>query len=210
MKYKDLVNKVLELKNKVLELEKIIKEKELKPTGEREKITLQEFFKSKEELAIHCDTLKKAKVLLNAFDSYGKKWANNKKYTEENHYDYEDKTCYGNDGYFADVDYYNNEVDYYNNENVKTYKFEDVILPEKPKWTFTEDEKVILRNIEERFKWIARDEYNTRLYCFTDKPYKKKDFWFSGTEFEEAYLFSHLFQTIKWEDSEPCEFRKYI
>lgn len=202
MKYKDLVNKVLELKNKVLELEKIIKEKELKPTGEREKITLQEFFKSKEKLAIHCDTIEKAKVLLNAFDSYGKKWANNKKYIEENYYDsYKDKTCYGNNGFFADVDYYTNN-------DVKIYEFEDVILP---KWTFTEDEKVILRNVPKEFKWIARDK-DGRLFVYDKKPKKAAfDTWYLFMSNNQRFLiFENIFQTIKWEDDQPCEFRKYI
>lgn len=54
MKYKKLVEKVLEL-------EKIVKGKEKDTQEKREKITLKEFCDSKEELAIHCDTEEKAK-----------------------------------------------------------------------------------------------------------------------------------------------------
>lgn len=37
-------------------------------------MTLEEFFKSKEGLAIHCDTEDKANRLLKAFDRLGEKW----------------------------------------------------------------------------------------------------------------------------------------
>ena len=80
----------------------------------------------------------------------------------------------------------------------------------EPCWTFTDDEKVILRNISAEYKWIARDECGD-ISIFTDKPMKKLDYgcwrdvvnkWF--------FEFNHLFQSIKWEDTEPCEFRKYL
>ncbi len=91
----------------------------------------------------------------------------------------------------------------------------DMLKPavDEPKWKFTEDEKVILRNVDEKYKWIVRDE-DDYLCVYTGKPEKKyyDKAWAmsSSCEYKEFNCFNHLFKTIKWEDEEPCEFRKYI
>lgn len=68
----------------------------------------------------------------------------------------------------------------------------------------TEDEKVILRNIDKKYKWIARDEGGS-LYIYCDKPLKFLDMWNNKRNTGWAFLnvFAHLFQSIKWEDEEP-------
>lgn len=88
----------------------------------------------------------------------------------------------------------------------------DMIKPakKKPEWTFTEDEKVILRNLPEEYKWIARDR-DGDLMVYEVKPEKRSICWGGRmTDFEMFCVFNHLFRSIKWEDEEPCEFRKYI
>lgn len=88
----------------------------------------------------------------------------------------------------------------------------DMIKPAKkePEWTFTEDEKVILRNLPEEYKWIARDESGD-LMVYKVKSEKGSICWGRGlTDFEMFCVFNHLFQSIKWEDEEPCEFRNFI
>lgn len=82
---------------------------------------------------------------------------------------------------------------------------------EKEKWNFTEDEKVILRNLPEGYKWIARD-MNGGLYIFTEKPRKNNVDWLCNymNNFRGIPMFQHIFQCIQWSDTEPCEFRKYI
>ena len=72
--------------------------------------------------------------------------------------------------------------------------------------TLTEDEKAILRNLPEKFKWIARDE-NGKLCIYRNKPGRLQRVW-SGEEdgeddFEYLNLFNHLFKMVKWEDDEP-------
>ena len=47
---------------------------------EDNKITLEEFWNSKEKLAIHCDTEEKAIKLLRAFNKMGKKWKSRDSY----------------------------------------------------------------------------------------------------------------------------------
>lgn len=89
----------------------------------------------------------------------------------------------------------------------------DMIKPvtSEPKWTFTEDEKVILRNTQEEFRWIARDR-DGGLNIYNVKPYKLDNCWGRKRiiDFEMFNVFEHLFQSIKWEDDTACEFRKYI
>ncbi len=88
------------------------------------KITLKEFWNSKEKLAIHCDTEEKAEKLLNAFDKLGKKWVNSDRYIDVNHWEIDkEKTCYCNEGYCSPIDWYK-ENDH------KIYEFEDVDLGE--------------------------------------------------------------------------------
>ena len=71
---------------------------------------------------------------------------------------------------------------------------------EKPKIKLTEDEKAILRNMPQYYKWIARDE-NGCLYVYTSKPEKVITMW-KGSGLP-MMPFNHLFQFIKWEDEEP-------
>ena len=65
----------------------------------------------------------------------------------------------------------------------------------------TEDEKVILRNLPKKYKWIVRVKCGT-ICAFIDKPHKNGLGW-SGNFFDALVLFEHLFQFIKWEDDEP-------
>lgn len=83
---------------------------------------------------------------------------------------------------------------------------------EKEKWQFTEDEKVILRNLPEEYNYITRDDLSNRIFIFVDKPYKEDGEWTNDKPFNYLELrpFQHLFQCIQFTDTEPCEFRKYI
>ena len=82
---------------------------------------------------------------------------------------------------------------------------------EKEKWKFTEDEKVILRNLSEEYKYIARD-MNGELYILMKNPRKHDIDWVCNyiNNFRGIPIFNHIFQCIQWSDTEPCEFRKYI
>ena len=81
----------------------------------------------------------------------------------------------------------------------------------KPQWEFTEDEKAILRNLPDEFRWIARDESDNQLYVYTSKPAKYNDVWlYVIGKTRNFNIVKHLFQSIQWSDDEPCEFRKYL
>lgn len=68
---------------------------------------------------------------------------------------------------------------------------------------FTEDEKIIARNIDKKYKWIARD-YDGSLWVFVNKPNKVRGNWYeSSIEANLFRAFIHMFSSIKWEDDEP-------
>lgn len=83
----------------------------------------------------------------------------------------------------------------------------------KPQWEFTEDEKAILRNLPEQYRWIARDDDETmgELFIYAFKPSKFNGTWiFDKGSVTDLDNFKHLFQSIQWSNDEPCEFRKYL
>ena len=84
-------------------------------------------------------------------------------------------------------------------------------LKEQIKHQFSEDEKIILRNLDKKWKWIARDK-NTHLWLFTNRPHKNDNLYcWSGTvEYCSFEMFSRLFQSIQWEDDKPIEIAKVI
>lgn len=91
------------------------------------------------------------------------------------------------------------ECKFFNNpdEVLKTLLRQHV---EKPK--LTEDEKVILRNIDKTFKWITRDCDN-ELVVHDEMPIKTSEpAWFSENS-ASLEAFEHLFQFVKREDNEP-------
>lgn len=80
----------------------------------------------------------------------------------------------------------------------------------KPQWEFTEEEKTILRNIDDRWKWIARDEGGT-LFLYNAEPYKQENYWEVSYDIYAIFnIYKHLFQSVQWSDDDACEFRKYI
>ena len=72
---------------------------------EKHKMTIDEFFNSKDNLAIHCNTEEKANKLCEAFSGKKYRWFDGKKYNEENRYDwYGKKTCYINNNCLSAFD----------------------------------------------------------------------------------------------------------
>lgn len=70
---------------------------------------------------------------------------------------------------------------------------------------FSEDEKVIARNINKEYRWIARDSDGV-LCIYKEKPKKSGSIWNirSGAyKIETLDGFSYMFLAIKWEDDEP-------
>lgn len=79
----------------------------------------------------------------------------------------------------------------------------------EPKWVFTEEEKAILRNVSEDYKYITRDSFGD-LELFTEEPSKENRCWDYSCDNAFFDIFNNIFKCIQWTDEEPCEFRKYI
>ena len=75
----------------------------------------------------------------------------------------------------------------------------------------TNDEKIILRNIDKDFDYIVREK-DDRLYLCCGKPIKENDEWCitHGCCALISFPFDHLFQFIKWEDNEPYSIEELI
>ena len=78
----------------------------------------------------------------------------------------------------------------------------EVLLREHKEKKLTEDEKVILRNIDKTFKWIARDNDGS-LFAHKDKPLKTDDYGWDSINCMSLGLFNHLFNFVKFDDKEP-------
>lgn len=78
------------------------------------------------------------------------------------------------------------------------------------KYQFSENEKTILKSIDKKWKWLARDK--SGLLClYNHKPIKVSDhYMFSQGCYEIFDTFGHLFQSIQWTDDEPFEIEKAI
>ena len=71
----------------------------------------------------------------------------------------------------------------------------------------TEDEKAILRNLPEKYKYIARDRSGL-IFLYSKKPSKCYYSWIGYNDI--AFPYSHLFQFIKWEDEEPYSIEELL
>ena len=71
----------------------------------------------------------------------------------------------------------------------------------------TEDEKVILKNIPKKYKYIARDRSGL-IFLFSKKPSKCDCSWIGYNDI--AFPYYHLFQFIKWEDEEPYSIEELL
>ena len=92
------------------------------------------------------------------------------------------------------------------------------VIKYQPEKYFTEDELNILKNIDKKYKYIARDKkYDNdnievgRLFVFTGYPTKSCDMW--DVPYERDYSeipFNDIFKSIQWEDDEPVCIDDYV
>lgn len=70
-------------------------------------------------------------------------------------------------------------------------------------------EKMILENLDPRYKWLAMDK-SENLYLYIEKPYKRNILWSSRCGFLGIMHFPNLFKFIKWEDEEPINIKELL
>ena len=105
------------------------------------------------------------------------------------------------------LDYYNENLLHISSGSLldvmkvyKDYTCKELLWERKEKPKLTGDEKVILRNVPQYYKWIARDK-NGLICMYIKKPSKCEYSW--GSCKYMLLPFNHLFQFIQWEDDEP-------
>ena len=100
--------------------------------------------------------------------------------------------------------------------NINNIEGKNIIkIPKKKKKK--NDELCVLKNIDKKYKWIARDkvdrdEYDNygNLNIYLGKPNKSTVSWLPSDEYCEFHAYNHLFQSIKWEDEEPIYIDDYV
>ena len=84
------------------------------------------------------------------------------------------------------------------------HKTATILWERKPKIELTSDEVVILKNIDKKYKYIARDKDNNPSLMVYEKEPMKSDIYneyltSDNTGWEYLYVFCHLFQNITFE-----------
>ena len=100
-------------------------------------------------------------------------------------------------------------------EKLEKEVFKPIVMHDKPEETkpslLTEDERVILRNMNKDFKWIFRDIVNN-LIIQKKKPkivkHRNNDFNLEGV-YVHLYCYKHLFKFIKFDD-EPYNIEEIL
>ena len=98
--------------------------------------------------------------------------------------------------------------------DINAYKLKIIKLPKKKQ--FSQDELCILRHIDKKYKWIARDKSGD-IFVFEEKPKKDKYVWLCE-EYDYCLdntccidgLNQSLFNEILWEDEEPIYIDDYV
>lgn len=68
---------------------------------------------------------------------------------------------------------------------------------------FTEDEKAILRNLPEKYRWIGRDE-DGMIYVYVRLPVKMTSKFSGRGGWENLSMFKNIFKNVTWENSPIC------
>lgn len=74
---------------------------------------------------------------------------------------------------------------------------------------FTDFELEVMKRIEQKFHWIARDK-SGRLACFSEKPSRDGRYWHADGECLWRDLPLDMFHNIQWSDSEPVCIDDYV
>lgn len=117
---------------------------------------------------------------------------------------------------------YNNKIQHFD-ETLNMWEYSTLtinalvtseIIKLQKKKEFTDNELYILKNVDKKYKWIAKDK-NGLICTFVSKPIKTERFWSDGWSNGESYasleaIKNSLFNSIKWEDEEPIYIDDYV
>ena len=90
------------------------------------------------------------------------------------------------------------------------FKLIEKIIKLPKKKEFTDDELCILRNIDKKYKWIARDKRNT-LYVFKkDESFTTGTVWNNYSGGYARFPYDDIFKSISWEDKKAIRIDDYV
>ena len=90
------------------------------------------------------------------------------------------------------------------------FKLIEKIIKLPKKKEFTDDELCILRNIDKKYKWIARDKRNT-LYVFKkDEPFTTGTVLNNYSGGYARFPYDDIFKSISWEDKKAISIDDYV
>ena len=96
------------------------------------------------------------------------------------------------------------------NFGLNDFKLIEKIIKLPKKKEFTDDELCILRNIDKKYKWIARDKRNT-LYVFKkDEPFTTGTVWNNYSGGYARFPYDDIFKSISWEDKKAIRIDDYV
>jgi hypothetical protein len=117
---------------------------------------------------------------------------------------------YKNDNKICEMEMDTYDLDDYALDIVETRFYNKWLEQEyKEPIKLTRNEKAILESLDDKWKWIARDEQDNGLVVFPTKP-KKEEAWWSGQGCWDLMLFNHLFQFIEWSDEKPYSIEELL
>ena len=73
----------------------------------------------------------------------------------------------------------------------------------------SEAEYYILKNLNTKWKWIARDE-DGRLFLYKNKPDRETSRWIDDYKMFALNIYNHLLPCVQWEDDEPWKITKLL
>ena len=113
-----------------------------------------------------------------------------------------------NNQLYKKEDDYDYELDGYCINDLRHIK-NIIKLPKRKE--FTDDELAIMRSLPKEYKWMARDKVTYIVHTFVNKP-KKSEYktWESEGYCCFLSVFSHVFNSIQWEDEEPVFIDDYV
>lgn len=167
-------NEIKQLKARIKQLEENLKEQTPKII---KRITLKQFFESKDKLAIHCSTEEQARSLLDAFNRMHKTWNNGDSYDKDatSWIFGKENMCYLNNGTWGII-----------SEVLKgnVYNFEEVDLTIPLEYLCSKEEKTILKNLDKEYQFIYKDKQGNTVI--------QKDY-----DFEFLNMFTGLFKSLE-------------
>ena len=88
-------------------------------------------------------------------------------------------------------------------------KYLELVWERLPLKKFSAVERYILKNIDKKYKYIARDSKGN-IFLFERKPLKGENFWYNLNGCVRRFdMFDDLFQNITWDD-EPLFIDDYV